>query len=208
MERLISELSRMNMFASNDLDEDTEASKSARKMGLKYRGWGQWLDPKTGDVVARTVDGKLKKIDNDHKVEKTPPGSQVKQDDRPYEDQQENIGSEGDSEPAINQEIGDPQEYLQKLYSGYLNDARSNIDDESEINSLVSKIRSSPFGDINAQYLRDNNFNEARFKSLCDTIYSGVKEVSKELSNRHKNLIKHLLTDKKIKMISKYSGGE
>lgn len=87
MDKLSEELSKMNNLAAQDLDENTEAAKSARKLGLKYKGWGQWLDPKTGDVVARTVNGKLSKIDNDHKVDITPPGSKVETDDRPYEDE-------------------------------------------------------------------------------------------------------------------------
>jgi len=45
-------------------EEESEAAQQAHKLGLKAKGWGLWMDPKTGETVAKTVKGKLVKIDN------------------------------------------------------------------------------------------------------------------------------------------------
>lgn len=44
------------------LVEETTAADQARQLGLEYGEFGRWLDPKTGKVVARTIDGKLVKV--------------------------------------------------------------------------------------------------------------------------------------------------
>lgn len=41
--------------------EDSAAAQKAKSFGLKYAGFGKWKD-KTGNIVAQTKDGKLKKI--------------------------------------------------------------------------------------------------------------------------------------------------
>lgn len=47
------------------LDEvDSEAAAEAKQMGLVYKGYGRWADPKTNQVVAKTIQGKLVKIEN------------------------------------------------------------------------------------------------------------------------------------------------
>jgi hypothetical protein len=45
-------------------EEESEASKQAKQMNLTSDGWGRWKD-QTGNVVAKTVDGKLVKIEKD-----------------------------------------------------------------------------------------------------------------------------------------------
>jgi hypothetical protein len=39
--------------------QESEAHKKAAELGLEYRGFGHWADPKTGEVVYKTVDQKL-----------------------------------------------------------------------------------------------------------------------------------------------------
>jgi hypothetical protein len=48
------------------LEKDAEqliASKVAKKLGLIYKGFGRWADPQTNKIVAKTIDGKLVKIE-------------------------------------------------------------------------------------------------------------------------------------------------
>jgi hypothetical protein len=47
------------------LDEANGAkpSEQARQLGLKYVGFGRWLDPERGKIVAKTIDGQLVKMD-------------------------------------------------------------------------------------------------------------------------------------------------
>ena len=40
-------------------EEENEAHKEARRMGLKYRGFGYWANPSSGKVEYKTRDGKL-----------------------------------------------------------------------------------------------------------------------------------------------------
>ena len=49
------------------------ASEIAKEHGLIYGGFGGWVDPKTREVKARTVDGKFVPVDED-------PGSNAKED--------------------------------------------------------------------------------------------------------------------------------
>jgi len=42
--------------------EQLVASKVAKKLGLTYKGFGRWADPKTNKIVAKTIDGKLVKV--------------------------------------------------------------------------------------------------------------------------------------------------
>jgi hypothetical protein len=44
-------------------EEESEASRQAKEMGLEYDGYGNWIDPKTGERKAQTIDGKLVKTD-------------------------------------------------------------------------------------------------------------------------------------------------
>lgn len=37
-------------------------AKQAEVLGLKYAGYGRWADAKTGKIVAKTIEGKLKSI--------------------------------------------------------------------------------------------------------------------------------------------------
>lgn len=40
-------------------------SEQAKALGLEYGGFGGWIDPKTREVRARTVDGKLVRVEDD-----------------------------------------------------------------------------------------------------------------------------------------------
>lgn len=42
--------------------EELIASKVAKKMGLVYKGFGRWADPETNKIVAKTINGKLVKV--------------------------------------------------------------------------------------------------------------------------------------------------
>lgn len=53
------------------LEKDAEqivASKVAKDMGLIYKGFGRWADPKTNKIVAKTIDGKLVRIEPEDDV--------------------------------------------------------------------------------------------------------------------------------------------
>ena len=51
---------------------ESEASDQAKKMGLIYAGYGRWKDPRTGKIVAKTIDGKLVKIENGEELTPEP----------------------------------------------------------------------------------------------------------------------------------------
>lgn len=57
---------RLNQILQESITEKTGqqvlASKIAKNMGLVSKGWGRWADPQTGKVVAKTIDGKLVKV--------------------------------------------------------------------------------------------------------------------------------------------------
>jgi hypothetical protein len=44
------------------IDEESEAAKKAKSKGLVSKGFGNWADPKTGEVVATTKDGQLNPV--------------------------------------------------------------------------------------------------------------------------------------------------
>lgn len=48
--------------------ESSEASKEAHDLGLVYAGYGRWKDPNSGLIVAKTVEGKLVRVDSDDTV--------------------------------------------------------------------------------------------------------------------------------------------
>jgi len=43
-------------------EEDSPATQAAHKIGLVSKGYGNWADPNTGQTVAKTINGKLEKI--------------------------------------------------------------------------------------------------------------------------------------------------
>ena len=45
------------------LDEDGEGAQQAKKMGLIYKGFGRWSDPRTGKVTHKTDGGRLVAIE-------------------------------------------------------------------------------------------------------------------------------------------------
>ncbi len=51
----------------------SEAAKEAKQKGLVSKGWGRWADPKTGKIVAQTMDGKLEWVDPRWKPERMKP---------------------------------------------------------------------------------------------------------------------------------------
>lgn len=51
-----------NPQSTSQSDGDSEAAEQAHKLGLTAAGWGYWAD-KNGQKVAKTVDGKLVKIE-------------------------------------------------------------------------------------------------------------------------------------------------
>ena len=44
-------MKNINMFLESQ--EESESHKKARALGLEYRGFGYWADPKTGKIVKR-----------------------------------------------------------------------------------------------------------------------------------------------------------
>jgi hypothetical protein len=44
-------------------EESSEAADQAHELGLVSKGWGRWADPQSGDIVAKTIQGKLVKVD-------------------------------------------------------------------------------------------------------------------------------------------------
>jgi hypothetical protein len=52
-------------FTLTDILSEVSASEQAKQLGLVYGGFGGWIDPESRKVVARTVDGKLVRIEND-----------------------------------------------------------------------------------------------------------------------------------------------
>lgn len=51
--------------ASTDNGEsgETEATQQAHQLGLVSKGWGNWADPQSGQTVAKTIQGKLVKLE-------------------------------------------------------------------------------------------------------------------------------------------------
>lgn len=58
-------------------EEENPAHKKARALGLKYRGFGYWANPTTGEVEYKTRDGELVPTGDKLKTEKGPNGQQV-----------------------------------------------------------------------------------------------------------------------------------
>ena len=54
--------------------EDNPAHKQAVGMGLKYRGFGYWEDPTTGDVKYKTEGEQLVKVEQPESAAKGTPG--------------------------------------------------------------------------------------------------------------------------------------
>lgn len=42
-------------------NDESEATKQAHQLGLVSKGWGRWADPKTGKLVAKSINGRLVK---------------------------------------------------------------------------------------------------------------------------------------------------
>ena len=71
--------------------EDSPAADQAKQMGLVYKGFGRWADPRSNKVTHKTDGGRLTKIDpaqtklglDDPEVEKDPPWVQRKKDPTP-----------------------------------------------------------------------------------------------------------------------------
>lgn len=59
------------------IKEESEASQQAHALGLEYGGYGGWVIPKTRQVVAKTVNGKLVRTGEEQQEEKTDLGSLV-----------------------------------------------------------------------------------------------------------------------------------
>lgn len=55
----------MKSFEEFLTEAPSNAKRQALEMGLKYRGFGYWEEPKTGKVRFKTVDGELKPIDKE-----------------------------------------------------------------------------------------------------------------------------------------------
>lgn len=53
------------------LIEDSDAAEKAKKLGLKYAGWGTWVD-KSGKLGGKTVKGKFVPIKQNKTVDKSP----------------------------------------------------------------------------------------------------------------------------------------
>ena len=51
------------------LNEESDASKDAKRRGLEYASFGRWKDPKSGKVVAQTVNGKLQMVSGESDLE-------------------------------------------------------------------------------------------------------------------------------------------
>mgnify|MGYP003653817052 CR=1 FL=1 len=72
-------------------NEDSDAADQAKQMGLIYKGFGRWADPRSNKVTHKTDGGRLTKIDpaqtklglDDPEVEKDPPWVQRKKDPTP-----------------------------------------------------------------------------------------------------------------------------
>lgn len=45
------------------MEDDGGAGEEAKKRGLVHKGWGRYADPKTGEIVAKSADGKLTDIE-------------------------------------------------------------------------------------------------------------------------------------------------
>jgi hypothetical protein len=58
----------LNDMTKRPLNESTPGEQ-AHALGLEYGGFGGWIDPKTRVVKARTIDGKLVRVDDDESPE-------------------------------------------------------------------------------------------------------------------------------------------
>jgi hypothetical protein len=99
----------------NILNEEGQAAQAAHKLGFVSKGWGRWADPKTGQIVAKTVNDKLEKI--------------APEDNGP----QQSEPSSGDSQPASDPapQAKSPQK-LTPEYSGakeLMSDTENSLDD-------------------------------------------------------------------------------
>ena len=59
LSKLLNESSRM----LEKTGEEMIASKVAKNLGLVYKGFGRWADPKTNKIVAKTIDDKLVRVE-------------------------------------------------------------------------------------------------------------------------------------------------
>lgn len=70
-------LSQLLKEATAIFEKDAEqlvASKVAKKLGLVYKGFGRWADPKTNKIVAKTISGKLVKVAPEDQEDSEQPG--------------------------------------------------------------------------------------------------------------------------------------
>ena len=70
LEEFGGEISDINESLDN-LNEESDAAKKAKALGLVSKGYGRWADPKTDKVVAQTVKGQLVPVGK-KKVKKEP----------------------------------------------------------------------------------------------------------------------------------------
>ena len=60
-------MKNINMFLESQ--EESESHKKARALGLEYRGFGYWADPKTGKIVKRSSGDELRDVNGQDGVE-------------------------------------------------------------------------------------------------------------------------------------------
>ena len=68
-------------------EEESDAAKKAKALGLVSKGYGNWADPKTDKVVAQTKDGKLVPMsasDNEPKIGNTKQSDDSEPEDKPF----------------------------------------------------------------------------------------------------------------------------
>lgn len=65
---------KLQQIIENIIDE-SQAADQAKSMGLAYAGYGRWKDPKTGKIVAKTVQDKLVKVEDDIPDGQSPHGN-------------------------------------------------------------------------------------------------------------------------------------
>ena len=58
-------MKKLNMFLES---QENEAHKKAQAMGLQYRGFGYWADPKTGQIVKRSSGDELMDVGGDKQL--------------------------------------------------------------------------------------------------------------------------------------------
>jgi len=57
------------VFGESLREEESDAAAQAEKLGLIYKGYGRWADPKTNKIVAVSKDGKLYKAPEGNRTE-------------------------------------------------------------------------------------------------------------------------------------------